>query len=283
MTLVDSETGELAPAPVFDWPAGVHPAADLFPMIDRDDFAKLVDDIRINGLLEPIWLDKNGLLLDGRNRLAACQHLHIDPETRTYPGDKAVEFVLSLNVHRRHLTASQLATVALEALPLFEEQAHARQVATLKQGPVGAIVPERKERKEVTPIPKGRAPRARDEAAAAVGVSGRAVGQAKRVADEAPDLIEKVKSGEMTLNAAEQEVKARKPPKPKRGDLAKDATKAGWELRKSVERLEKIAADDRFTANKEQVAAIWCDHLRNAIGVCQDLLDGFTNGPQEDR
>lgn len=69
--------------------------------------------------------------------------------------------------------------------------------------------------------------------------------------------------------------------RPKRGNLADSARSAGWELRRAVERIETIAADDRFTANKEQVAAEWSDHLTNAVKVCQDLLDGFTTGPQE--
>jgi len=53
-------------------------------------------------------------------------------------------------------------------------------------------------------------------------------------------------------------------------DVARDA---GWELRKAVERLERITADDRFGANKEQVASQLRGHLTNAVEVCQTLLD----------
>ena len=51
-------------------------------------------------------------------------------------------------------------------------------------------------------------------------------------------------------------------------DTARDA---GQELRKAVERLERIAADDRFARNKEEVAAHLRHHLDRAIEVCQDL------------
>ena len=63
---------------------------------------------------------------------------------------------------------------------------------------------------------------------------------------------------------------------PRRAPLADAAQKAGWEFRKAVERLERIAADDRFAANKEQVAAHLEGHLSYAIEVCQDLIDQFT-------
>ncbi len=50
------------------------------------------------------------------------------------------------------------------------------------------------------------------------------------------------------------------------------ASDAGWALRKDVERLERIFADDRFTYNKVQVAASLRGHLKYAAEVCQDLL-----------
>lgn len=62
-------------------------------------------------------------------------------------------------------------------------------------------------------------------------------------------------------------------PKPRRSPLADDAKNGGWQLRKSVERLVRISEDDRFAANKEQVATHLRDHLLYAVEVCQDLLD----------
>lgn len=67
--------------------------------------------------------------------------------------------------------------------------------------------------------------------------------------------------------------KPREKAAPKRRPLTDQARDAGWELRKSVERIERIASDDRFTPNKEAVASHLRGHLTNAIEVCQDLLD----------
>lgn len=60
---------------------------------------------------------------------------------------------------------------------------------------------------------------------------------------------------------------------PKRRPITDQARDAGWELRKAVERLERIAADDRFTANTSKVAPHLRGHLTNAVEVCTDLLN----------
>lgn len=63
-------------------------------------------------------------------------------------------------------------------------------------------------------------------------------------------------------------------PKPqRRRPLTDQARDAGWSLRKDIDRLRNIAADDRFTANKSQMATHLRSHLQYAIEVCQDLLD----------
>jgi hypothetical protein len=70
--------------------------------------------------------------------------------------------------------------------------------------------------------------------------------------------------------------------KPKRSSLNDAAGRSGWEFRKAIERLERIVADDRFPANREQVAAHLRGHLTYAVEVCQDLLDRLDHQPMED-
>jgi len=171
----------------------VHPFADAFPMMTDDEMDRLVEDIRQHGQQEACVVNSQGVLLDGRNRRAACERLGIAPIVRRQDPESETAFIVSLNVARRHLTASQLAIVALEALPHFETEARERQG---KRSDLWA------------PVPTSSNVRARDEAAKSVGVSGRTVAQAKRVLEQAPDLVEEVKAGKITLKEAESVVRS---------------------------------------------------------------------------
>jgi N6-adenosine-specific RNA methylase IME4 len=94
-----------------------------------DEFEALKADIAANGLREPIWLHPDGRILDGRNRYRACCDLGLVPEYKTWDGNGSLAaFVVSLNLHRRHLSSSQRAMIALDVLPMMEEEARERKV-----------------------------------------------------------------------------------------------------------------------------------------------------------
>lgn len=81
-----------------------HPYADQFPMLGEDELAELVESIRANGLRNPIVVTTDGLILDGRNRAAACEAAGIEPTTVVYEGDDLAEYVIDCNVTRRNMT-----------------------------------------------------------------------------------------------------------------------------------------------------------------------------------
>lgn len=97
--------------PLFD--LKVHPAAEVFPMLGDDELRDLAEDIKANGLIHPIVLDKDGVLIDGRNRLAACNLAGVEPEFETLNGHDPVAFILSSNIQRRQMSKGQQAAAAV--------------------------------------------------------------------------------------------------------------------------------------------------------------------------
>jgi hypothetical protein len=89
-----------------------HPLADVFPMMSDAELAKLADDIKANGLRQPITLDEEGRILDGRHRYRACKMAGVEPHFEDFAGGDPLTFVVSLNVNRRHMNESQRAMVA---------------------------------------------------------------------------------------------------------------------------------------------------------------------------
>ena len=145
----------------------VHPAADLFLMMSEAESRELGEDIKAHGLRSPIIVYSEGggkedpaqySLLDGRNRLDAMElvgipfELTFDPRRRGPSGGWALEsehplgdrelilveahadpyeYVISANIHRRHLTAEQrrdLIAKVLQASPEKSDRAIADQM-----------------------------------------------------------------------------------------------------------------------------------------------------------
>jgi hypothetical protein len=86
-----------------------HPLADIFPLMEGAEFDALVADIKANGLHEPI-VTYEGKILDGRNRyrafIAAFGHAPGERVIweRPHAAKDPLAFVISANIHRRHLT-----------------------------------------------------------------------------------------------------------------------------------------------------------------------------------
>lgn len=185
-------------------------------MMSDDELKALAEDIKLNGLQNPIVLNHDGtVLLDGRNRYEACELANADPvEIRLgphYTETQLVDYIVSANIRRRHLNQGQLAMIALNLESFFAEEAKKRQLAGLKWSQ-DTVVSKTSERGRVS-----------DHVAAAVGVSAPYVIVAKAVVRDAPDLAEKVKSGEISLGTADKKRKERVKdlPKPKKEKPAK--------------------------------------------------------------
>ncbi len=165
-----------------------HPAANLFPLMNGVAFESLCNDIRINGQADPI-LVRGSEIIDGRNRYCACMSLQIVPRLEEWNGDDeaAARFVMSKNLHRRNLTASQKACLALSLEEFFAIGARRR----MKRGV-----------RSLDAIGNSA-----DAAARCLFVSGRYVILAKRLKRADPQLFKAVLEGREILSRAIRELK----------------------------------------------------------------------------
>jgi hypothetical protein len=99
----------------------VHPNAAMFPMMSEPELRSLADDIKANGLKEAItladWDDVKDGLVDGRNRLKACEMAGVEPQFAHLNGEDVRAFIISKNVERRSLTAGQKAMAVAMIYP----------------------------------------------------------------------------------------------------------------------------------------------------------------------
>jgi N6-adenosine-specific RNA methylase IME4/ParB-like chromosome segregation protein Spo0J len=196
-----------------------HPLANIFPLVEGPEFADLVADIREHGLHEPIVMFEDRVL-DGRNRLRACEAAGVEPTFTVYQGDDPISYVVSLNLRRRHLNESQRAMVAAK-------------LATLKLGG--------NQHSEGLPI--GRS-------SELLNVGERSVARAREVQEHGtPELVHAVERGAVSVSAAadvatlpaqeQQEIVARGEHEILR--TARDIRARQAEIRRA-ERIERLAA-----------------------------------------
>lgn len=156
----------------------LHPLCTLFPRMAGAEFSALVDDIEANGLRQPI-VTHGGMILDGGNRYRACLEAGIEPTFVEFEGDNLVSFVLSANLHRRHMSAGQQAAIVASA----QDWGKAQTVGKPKSDNIDQLATV-------------------DQRAAQSGASRSTQKMADKVAKEAPELAKQVAHGEVSLPKA---------------------------------------------------------------------------------
>jgi ParB-like nuclease family protein len=238
-----------------------HPAAKLFPLLRGKAFQELVADIKNNGLLEPILVDAEGRILDGRNRYRACLEAKVEPRFVDWPGEGSpVDLALSLNLRRRHLNESQRAMVGARLAIL---EAEARQRKGLRSDLGANLHP-------------GEFGKSCHRTAMLVNVSPRLVAYALKVVKEGCDqLIAAVEAGELAVSAAsvlaglprEEQAKAvaegsrqaaRKARELRGGKKAEPGPPPGWGFR--VWKVTGPGVRENFDVNT--VSVIWVPRER---------------------
>jgi len=162
-----------------------HEYADLFPMMAEAEIARLSQDIKENGLSDFI-ITLDDKILDGRNRFKACHMAGIEPRFKEYDGSDPLAFVISHNLHRRHLSESQRAMIASS-------------VAKMRNGG------DRRSKNISSSIDELKLTnKDRSQAAKELNVSTASVDRARRIQrDGISELQDMVNSGEVTVYAAQ--------------------------------------------------------------------------------
>lgn len=242
----------------------VHPLADALPLIQGEEFDALVEHINQNGLTNPIILSADGTtMIDGRNRYRACDVLNIEPRYERVSPDLSEAGVVAKYIvgaeKRRHLNPGQRAVFALEVEKYFTDKAKERQLAGLKQNATVSL-----------PVEKREPVHAAVEAAKAVGAAASTVHQAKAVQRDTPDLIPKVKSGEITLKEADRERQKRNAARPKVSDPAPKPNRVMLTLRTHTgEAVEYPQPQSKPTFNETPGDGIsWASWSWNPVTGC---------------
>lgn len=122
----------------------VHPAAAVFPLIEGDDFNDLCESIRTHGVQHPAVV-RGDELLDGRNRMRACEALRAQGWSGSCPvaqwnenGRNVAEWIWDTNAIRRHMDDDGIAMASTAIWPLIAKENEARrEAAQFKKGQSG--------------------------------------------------------------------------------------------------------------------------------------------------
>ena len=196
----------------------LHPASHLVPDMRPDEWRSFFDDVVQRGIVVPLDVLPDGTILDGRHRYRAAMELGLaEVPTRVVTPDDPEAYMIQAAVLRRHLTDDQRAVLALR----WQKQAsaEAQSAAGIRANEVRWCLSDSH---DVCESDKSRDTRA--EAATMFGVSRRKVDYARRLAEDAPDLLESVADGDVPLVKAVQEAARRQEPAPAIPPVLPDGT-----------------------------------------------------------
>lgn len=181
--------------------------ADLIPPLSIEERGELENSIMDEGCRDAIcvW---NGVIVDGHNRYEICKRRKraFRVKEMSFDNDEAaVAWIIRNQFGRRNLTAMQRAELALKLKDAIAAEAKKRQVSQLKKGAEKPVPQKSAERKSGE---------TRDELAKMAGVSHDTIAKVEKIVAEAePEVVEAVRKGEMSINAAYKTVAPTPAPK----------------------------------------------------------------------
>lgn len=202
---------------------------NFFPT-NENDYKNIVKNMRENGydITLPIIIFE-GKILDGWHRYKASQEVGIKAEAIQFNGSKedALLYSIRTNKDRRHLGSSQLATLAVQAEPLFkaiEEETRKKQREKQKENANNQFTKEASGKKipegilsepfvkkftEGSPKQNKQEPsiRTAEKVAEIFNTNKDYINQAKKLKEESPEKFEQVMKGEKNFSEIKKEEK----------------------------------------------------------------------------
>lgn len=165
----------------------------LMPPLTKDEYEKLKESIKENGLWEPITVNQKNVVLDGHNRFKICKELYIIPRFSVRVFEDSLNeklYVIDSNLIRRQLPILSKTEIGIKREEIEAEKAKQR----MSEGGKGISFD--------TPLV------AASKAARAVGLSPTTYHRAKTVLEKAsPEMIQKVRNGKTSIAYAYQSLK----------------------------------------------------------------------------
>lgn len=199
-----------------------HPLANIFPLLEGRAYSDLVADVIKHGVREPVWVYE-GQILDGRNRWRAAQAAGVSCPTQVYEGDEPAAFVVSLNLHRRHLSESQRAMVAAKLATL---EKGANQHASIE-------APSQSDAADLLNVSRSAVQRAREVQASAV-----------------PELAAAVEAGSVSVSAAADVATLPRP------DQSAIVARGEREILLAAKQIRATRAEERRSERMKKIAEI---------------------------
>ena len=182
----------------------------LVPEMSAIEWQEFIENVKKFGIRQPITINKDLTILDGRHRVRACKELGIEKITaivNEMDERQAVEYVRDTAIERRSLSVEQRLDIIFKCEDLMNGLAEEAKKRVVEGRKKGADTTNRKKVGLVSQDTAPKNPKRTSEAIAdMVGTSASSVNRFKRIRKESPEIYEEVVSGEKPILTAYKEL-----------------------------------------------------------------------------
>lgn len=251
----------------------------VMPPLSAEEHQELYEDIKANGVMVPIVVDEDEVIVDGHHRAKIAAELGIPCPEEIITGKSEAEkrgMAFGLNLKRRHLNREQrrvLIAESLKADPQLSNREHARRTGA-SHPTVNNVRAELEERGEVAKF------------TTSTGADGKSYPSSQPPRPEPEPEPEETKSVDEPIgniitsdDLAELNQPVEKPAphntEPRAEAITSQFTSAIADLNRVLNKFNRITRDKNFPRNKEKVAAMHRNDLIRAIDELQTLVDNI--------